>query len=714
MERCSKMRKLASLLFSIGRINDGKKSPVAHAAETPEAEPPAILSASPPLGTLDIDTLGGEVEITYESMNAKTYRHYTQILVDTSCMPIIQIADKPDNRDYQSIKHNLLNRAYLPLRSYVDFAMSLKGMHERDDLRRALELMVKRFLMRFWDLPASKNHHHSYPWGLVNHSIDVACAEAEIAQEWRPMSKYGIDEINHSRYLGMVVFLHFVKGLFHDAHKLYQYGMYGYNSQHKVVFDPLRNNGNALDFKLVYPQRTEHWKEPPIHPGKLNVLEFISLFPQKLIKRVPSEQFLEVLIALHNMDGSEADRDSAKRDAINGGRATLEEMILEQVVEYFTTERENTKPENNIFRVNDDWAAVVSSQFLMKIRPLNGGIYTKDGVKTYLQQEGALSGTASKYDLSLLYRLKRSNGKEEAAKSKVKIGFIKMPYLVKACPDLKDFISQIYFDESDRAAVLELCPDADNFLVDLTKKVAEQPKSKEPDTPPQNTPPPQVAPEEQPSAKDEPVDVEKVATTAVQDDPDAQVAPVPDETSGHEPEDDGTESADENEEAESPPEVEAPVGVVHPAPQNVIAKKVQAQKQSEARRRNIRRMEKWSKQLRFLLEHYSPEDSHPISGWLYTDLYNVYVRIPGFYQKMTNEGLLNQSDWGKVAEAMCRELQQEGLLNLKPIIGSLDFTPPGGGKGSTQGSFFQLTLDADLVADLVERVVLAASLTNEF
>lgn len=714
MERCLKMRKLASLLFNREKRNAENEPLAAPAAELPDAEPCASLPAAPPLEppeSLDIDTLGGEVEITYESMNAKTYKHYTQILVDISAMPSIRVFDKPDNRDYQSLKHDLLHRAFLPLKPYIDFVMSLKGMHERDDLERALELLVKRFLMRFWDLSASRDNHHSYPWGLVIHSIDVACAEAEKAQDWRPMSKHGIDEINHARYLGMVVFLHFVKGLFHDAHKLYQYEMFGYTRQFKVEFDPLRNNGNILDFKLVYPQRIEHWKEPPAHPGKLNIVEFIALFPQKLIKHVPSGQFLDVLLALFDMDGSEADKDSAKRDAIRSGRATLEEMILDQVVEYFTTERESTKPENNIFRVNDDWAAVVSSQFLMKVRPLNGGIYTKDGVKTYLQREGALSGTASKYELSLLYRLKRPYGKEEAAKSKVRIAFIKMPYLLQACPDLKEFISQIYFDENDRAAVLELCPGADNFLPDLTKKVSEQPKNKdkEPVSPqPEGQTAHDAPSEDEASAGVADAEMNVPTTPVARMVPDNQIPPYQ-ETSEQKPEQAENAEADASEELTPPPAAEAAVPETRNVSQSVSANTSSAQTKSGAKR-TIRRMEKWSKQLRFLLERYSPGDSHPISGWLYTDLYKVYVRAPNFYQKMTNDGLLEQADWRKLAEAMCLELQQEGLLSLKPVMGSLSFTAPGGGNGSTQGAFFQLTLNDDLVADLVDRVMVGRTL----
>jgi hypothetical protein len=524
-----------------------------------------------------------------------------------------------------------------------------------------------------------------------------------------PMSEHGIDEISHARYLGMVVLLHFTKGLFHDAHKLYQYEMTGYSGNFIVKFDPLRNQGNVLDFKIVYPERAEAWGEPIASPGKLNAIEFCALFPRELLKYAPSSQFIEVFTAVFDLEGSDSDRDSAKRDASNAGRATLEHMILNQVKAYFTTDSSTTKPENSVFRVSDDWVAVLSTQFLMKVRPLEGRVYTKDGVKNYLLQEEALAGTATKYDVSLAYRFKRPNGKEESGKSRVKIAFIKASYLLQVFPDLFKVIGQVFFDEIDREAVRGLCPSADNFIKNLNKNSTEQPQAgKAADS--------ALGPEAEPLASKAapgtgaPVDSlfvfparaassQAPAEFGCADEPSPAVAPaedpcVPKKAADRRPAD--------AERVDDPPVEELSVAklTVDTAPVHI---------HGSPRPRQIgRAMVKWSDQLMFLLAHYEAGDSCPETGWLFVNIYGAYVRAPRFYQKMTNEQLLEQSDWGVVAAGMCRELGAEGLLALTPQMGRIVFTPPGGGEASVEGAFFELNLPAKIYRELFDRIMQTA------
>lgn len=676
-----------------------------------EAEPALVGDGTLSPEPFDFDVLGGEAEITYESVNGKKQRHYTQVYIDPKRMPVITTSRKPGNAEYLAVKHELLSTAYHSLKPYLDFVQSLKGMYGRDDLRRALEIIVKRFLTRFWDMPASKESHHAYPWGLTLHCIDVACAEAEKATAWIPMSEHGIDEINHTRYLGMVVLLHFTKGLFHDAHKLYQYEMTGMAGNIRVKFDPLRNQGNVLDFKIVYPERTETWGECIASPGKLNAIEFCALFPRELLKYAPSNQFIKVFTAIFDLEGSDSDRDSAKRDATNAGRATVEEMILSQVKAYFTADSQTTKPENSVFKVNNDWVAVLSSQFLMKIRPMEGGVFTKDGVKNTLLQEEALAGSASKYDVNLSYRVKRPNGKEEASKSKTRLAFIKSSYLLQAFPDLFEIVGQVFFDELDRDEVRTLCPSADNFVKDLGKMTNAQ-------SPAGNSDVPAPAPAADSSATSPASNAHSKADTALPVEPDAKSCKLQ-ITSGS-----GEESPEERcpaeehkaTEHESPlPDAEtSDVGLCGetpvaetPLPQDAtkVTAVVPIQERSRAQRVN-RPMVKWSKQLMFLLEHYEAGDSCPETGWLFANIYGAFVRTPRFYEKMTNDQLLAQDDWGTIAATMCRELGQEGLLILKPKVGRINFIPPGGGgEAVADGAFFQLKLEETAFDQLCNRIM---------
>ncbi|CAK7027417.1 MAG: hypothetical protein DELT_02632 [Desulfovibrio sp.] len=169
---------MASFLFSWGKKQDAAGADCPPDAEeqttegggTPPVEPQeagtAITAGSggvsgAPVSPLAFDAIGGEVEVTYESMNNKKQKHFTQIFVNHKCMPTVTMDGKPPNPDYKKIKHKLVNDAYHALLPYVDFVMSLKGMEDRDDLRRGIEVILKRFIQRYWDMPASADSHHA-------------------------------------------------------------------------------------------------------------------------------------------------------------------------------------------------------------------------------------------------------------------------------------------------------------------------------------------------------------------------------------------------------------------------------------------------------------------------------------------------------------------------------------------------------------------------
>lgn len=712
---------LNAVLSFFKRKNEAQEQPAETPApgsrerEEPKKSSPAVflpVSSLPP-PPVDMDTMGGEVSITYESIAGKPQRHFTRIFIDPAFMPVITAGAKPGNKQYLVVKHDMLLQALHSLTPYMHFVLSLKGMNEREDLRRALEVILKRFLARFWDMPASLDHHHSYPWGFTLHCIDVACAEAEKATSWIPMSEHGIDEINHARYLGMVVLLHFTKGLFHDAHKLYQYEMTGYSGNHTITFDPLRHQGNVLDFKLVYPQRTEAWGEPAANPGKLNALEFCALFPRELLQYAPSSQFMEVFTAVFDLEGMDSDQDSVKRDITRAGRLTIEQMILRQVREYFTTAKETTKPENNVFKVNDEWTAVNSSQFLMKIRPLDGSVYSKAGVKNHLMQEGVLAGSGNKYEVTVRYKIQLPKGDETVGKSGIKIAFIRTSYLLQACPELHDLIGQVFFEEKDREDIQQLCPGAGNFLPDLNKqKIETQPPAKTSADTRQSAPEkdgaaaqicsPSVDGGEQEQKSPFPTFMEEKDAL---DSGDTQAATEPDsivqngETASGEPSVEHMQQA-KPDEAELLPESAVAAAAVAPDLPVKNRKKHQ-----------VKPLIKWSSQLRHLLQNYRPTDSCPKTGWLYAGILKVHVRTPRFYQKMTNEGLLKQPDWGIVAESICRELSEEGLLILRPITGRIDYTPPGGSdEAHADGAFLELSLDMETYSLLYDKVMRSSPL----
>ncbi len=700
------MRKMVSLLRNC-LPGQGEESQARPAAEQ-VAQPAPVLpergpaTALPPLPhtPLNMDTMGGEVTVSYEMLTGKAPRHYTQIFIDPGYLPTINAGKKPDNTQYLAEKHDLLSKAYHALSPYADFMMTLKGMAGRPDLHRGLEVILKRFITRFWDMPASKNHHHAYPWGFMLHCIDVACAEAEKATNWTPMSEHGIDEISQARYLGMVVLMRFTQGLFHDAHKLYQYEMSARLGGATVRFDPLRREGNVLDFKLVYPQRVESWGTPAASPGKLNALEFVSLFPRELLRYAPSSQFIEVYTGLFDLESMESDRDSARRDISRAGRYTLEQFVLNAIKAYFA-DSDTTRPENNVFRVNDDWTAINGNQFFLKARPVDGGIHTKDGMRKFLLQEEVLARVGNRTDTSLHYKIVMPDGTETASKSMSKISFIRSDYLQQAYTGFSSMIGQVYFLEKDREAVCELCPSADNFLPSLESSHSEPETQKSSDVSAESgnedSPVSETAhavPCDMPQGEEPSEEVTAQPTESTEPEASAVVpedggdgdAIEPVETTENIPGQEANPLEDRQETPELPP------ATVRPGPKPMVG---------------------FSKQLAWRLTNYRPEDSCPDTGWLFVGIRCVHVRTPQFYQALTNDGLLDEPDWGSVAANICRQLRDESLLVMQPITGEIDYVPPGGGDSTLEGSFLQITPGLEMHRSLLDRICGSTPLTVE-
>jgi len=666
-------------LFNWGKGDkQAPESPPSTAGTMGATDNQTLIDAQTPIATesverLNIDSLHdsdtavplceedmGTIQYSYTTLLGKKLKHYTEIRVDPGFLPRLTVSSKPRNTAYQSVRQEVLTQAYHGLKPYLDFVQNLKGIVGRDDLYRALELVMKRFLARYWDMPASKDHHHAYPWGFTLHSVEVACGEAEAATNWIPMSPYGIDEINHARHLGMVVFIHFVRGLLHDAHKLHQYEMTGYSENTKIVFDPIKREGKVLDFKLVYPNRTENWVSPADNPGKLNVLELLDVFPRELWGYAPRDQFFEVATFLFDMTPCASDQESAKRDASMAGRLTLEEMIFNAIRNYFTTEKSKTNPTSYVFRVNSEWSAVNGGQFFMKIRPVEGGVYTVDGVKACLASQKVLAVSGERTSVSVYYKVRHSSGKEIISKDKSKISFIRSAYLRDACPELDELLGTVVFDESDREQVQQLCPGTDNFIDDLALPKPAQPPFNEK----------QEEPELEES--DQKGDGSK----------NAKGKPMASERTG---------VSQRNFLTVSEPVPAVPESRIVPT---------SPQKTSHS----VKLKRKWEDQLRWRLENYDPAYSSSEDGWLFCAISTVYVRLPHFYKAMTNESLLEQPDWGHVAQNICENLAEANILILKPLSGTFDYIMPGGNDAKVTGDFFEIVLSTKDHGNLISAV----------
>lgn len=586
---------------------------------------------------------GGSSSATYETLLGRESPHYSDIVLDPGFLPQIRLTAKPENAIYPAVRQNMLEAAYHGLAPYVRFACSLKGLAGRPDLHDALRVILLRFLARYWDMPASADNHHAYPWGFALHSLDVACGEAERAQTWTPISAHGIDEISQAQDLGFVVLLHFMRGLCHDAHKLYQYTMTWKHGAQGVSFDPLRLDGNVLDFKLVYPMhREESWKPPLPQPGKLNAMEFLSIFPRALWGYAPQALFFQIHADLFDLVSSDADQESARRDTRKAGRLTLEDMLANSIRAYFTTDKAKTNPAQHVFRVpGSEWMAVTASQFFLKVRPVSGGVYTADGVRACLLAQGALAGTTDKNGVNLPFLVRQGPDKAKLNTERLQISFVLASYLSGICLEAVQVPGEICFAEQDRAMVLELCPDAECFL-----PVLEQ------------APPGDAASAPAGEAAQQPAPAVFIQPERPLEKTGAPFRPAKGKPA-----------------KKKPPE---PVAAASPVA--------------------------WETRLQERLAHCTPADSDPEKGWLFCDLERVLVRPPHFYAALAGPELLTKEDWGVTAEALCRRLLETGWLMPESVKGTVGYIAPGGAQGSISGGFFALKLPegehARLLAEL--------------
>ena len=85
-----------------------------------------------------------------------------------------------------------------------------------------VDRMVSRFALTVANLPASADHHHFGPWGLLNHSMDVAVRSVTAAGEMRFSEAKAADPGREYELLPRWKYAAFIFGLLHDIGKVAQ------------------------------------------------------------------------------------------------------------------------------------------------------------------------------------------------------------------------------------------------------------------------------------------------------------------------------------------------------------------------------------------------------------------------------------------------------------------------------------------------------------
>ncbi|MDL2216503.1 hypothetical protein LJB81_02075 [Desulfovibrio sp. OttesenSCG-928-M14] len=603
----------------------------------------AILPALP-----DLEARVGQPAVEYSLLVGHKQRHYSEIYVDPVSMPKISLTEKPDNNLYLAMKRALLDDALRAVSPYLSFVSNLDGMAGHKNLGEHLLTLTRLFLARFWDMPASQNNHHHYPWGLALHSLEVACGEAEQGSRWTPMTASGLDDVRKSRELGMVVLLHFARGLLHDAHKRYQYSMVCRTETPPVTFDPFYPGAAILDFKLVYPKgREEFWLQPKMSAAELNILEFWKGLPEEIVSKAPGDVFMSLMTSVNKMEEIAADKESAKKDCQRLGQPILEELIADAVREYLTTERGKTKPENHVYAATPQWFAVHTTHFFGKIRP-GHGIHSAEGVRTCFIEQDLLYGTG-RNDLKIPFLIRKPDGTERFEDNQ-RLVFLRSDYLLDIHPTIADEVGEIHFLARDENLVSQFCPHFRNYIKDwpasVTGEVAVvqegQEKTAKPDT--------QVKGEK--------------AVPAEKPKPDKEQSSPPTSTA------------------------EQPAAVVEDShPQAPEPKQKQLVKTEQI---------DWVERFERLLDGFSLEDTNPGSGWIFLTPIGCYLRHPAFFKAILPLESVDER------RAIIHALQKGGYAPT-PYEGDIECLQPDG-MVKISGSFINVALSGPVQVALIMKI----------
>jgi hypothetical protein len=221
--------------------------------------------------------------------------------------------------------------------------------------------VIKRFIRKVYDAPASEKHHHSEPFGLLKHSLETvihALMEQHKILELRYDNKGNLDSQFNLKNKEKVLYRTAIRALFHDAGKMFDFVIKSGN----VVFDPLEDN--LLDFKLKYPNCELIWKQDRTKKHeKRNIILLFDILTQHDRKYLSAINFLQLIDNFFGYD---------PKDTI---QELIKEADVKSVVKNVNTEtiekKQNTKKsDTSSTDIEEDETILLTNYFLTSIQDL--------------------------------------------------------------------------------------------------------------------------------------------------------------------------------------------------------------------------------------------------------------------------------------------------------------------------------------------------------
>ncbi|WP_285905093.1 TraI domain-containing protein [Pseudodesulfovibrio pelocollis] len=316
-------------------------------------------------------------------------RHWKHIDLRPEYFPTIKESKKPDNPNFKRIKREYAEMAFDVTRGYYDYVVNLSGMSNRPDLHNVLKHTLLEFITMFWDMPASKNNHHSCRFGLLIHSLRVACENAEIGESFKLFTESGINTEAMLRDKGHIILAHFFVGLFHDAHKIHDYTLSHQTPYRKVEYNP--HLGSILNFKLIHPTNLhEGWEALPQNTSHYSIAYMMWLVPPSFFNTVETSELYR-----HIMDRMRAliDGDIAgdKEDAILGLKEDAEQKMYLGLTAALKELLEETHDKDHVYQVSDEWCCVLFKSFMTNVSRRSPVFPNDAAVIHYMDHLGVLA-----------------------------------------------------------------------------------------------------------------------------------------------------------------------------------------------------------------------------------------------------------------------------------------------------------------------------------
>lgn len=261
--------------------------------------------------------------------------------VDYSKFPEIKLDKKPQPDDFVKEKEKYALMCFEAIAPYRNAIVNFGPYKGRKDVRVFFDDILKEFIVRFWDMPASEAHHHSRPFGLVAHSVETAYHEMERNRSTLAYTASGAIDTQGTRdnvFWGPLI--GFLVGLFHDAGKIFDMDIRAQESKGSdYVYSPFM--GSLLNFHLVFAgfDVKKSWK-----PGramahqKANLFMLLAMVPKDFWKMVPAEVLVILLDVMTKYDTLEGDVKSVVGDQrkdhseLKGIKKTLGEILQQEIL----------------------------------------------------------------------------------------------------------------------------------------------------------------------------------------------------------------------------------------------------------------------------------------------------------------------------------------------------------------------------------------------